>query len=579
MARVNNFNYLMRGCLGALILSGCADIGYVITDPDPTYPDDSYPDSTVGPTTNSAPTTTDAGQTTSDGALTTTGLEVTSDVTLEPDPTTGVIPTTAVTTGDGVDTDTDTDTASIPAECGNGVIEADESCDDGNQDVGDGCEPDCTLTPVCGNGSVESGEVCDDGNVVDGDECSADCQVSMLALCGDGTVQGDEQCDDGNLDPTDGCEPDCTFTPGICGDGVINFGEQCDDGNVIDGDGCEGDCTVPVVCLAPVDYVVCDEGLDLADKTDPLVIEKALGICNDQGDNSVLTANFTLGSDGDAAWQVARGFGTFKFDHDADPNTPDELFYRPREGDSLLILSTGTIAAPDPEGVVVEVANSQVVNGDNGNDDSDELPPPFAHEVGSSGGMGGTPFLGCDGSHDCSDTLAADWQALPDPNDAVWFTLHTGVPAGVFGYKFDLVFCSSEWPASLGKPENDVVIAWQTDPTPDGYTGNAAHLPNPNDAAAARPLTLSTLHPHFLGPGFVFAEPQLAGTGFENHACSSWLQVRGGVQPGADLQLGFYLADRGDSERASVALLDNFRWDCAGCEPEAVDECGVATAP
>ncbi len=34
-----------------------------------------------------------------------------------------------------------------------------------------------TPTPECGNGIVETGEVCDDGNTVDGDCCSADCML------------------------------------------------------------------------------------------------------------------------------------------------------------------------------------------------------------------------------------------------------------------------------------------------------------------------------------------------------------------------------------------------------------------
>jgi cysteine-rich repeat protein len=46
-----------------------------------------------------------------------------------------------------------------PAECGNGVQEQGEECDDGNATDGDGCEADCTL-PACGNGIVDPGEVC-----------------------------------------------------------------------------------------------------------------------------------------------------------------------------------------------------------------------------------------------------------------------------------------------------------------------------------------------------------------------------------------------------------------------------------
>ena len=60
--------------------------------------------------------------------------------------------------------------------CGNGQVDDGEECDDGNAVLGDGCEPDCTLTPsVCGDLSVDEGESCDDGNTVGGDGCSAVC--------------------------------------------------------------------------------------------------------------------------------------------------------------------------------------------------------------------------------------------------------------------------------------------------------------------------------------------------------------------------------------------------------------------
>ena len=568
--------------LGIVALTGCPDIGYVYTDPDPSSPgpyDTGYVSTYVTSleTEPTDPTTTSVtGVTTTSASITIepdTSLSDFTDSLSEPLPTTGLM-----TDSEGVDTDvsaTEVDTTGVLMVCGNGVVEGLEACDDGNQDAGDGCELDCTLTPVCGNGVLENGEVCDDGNTEDADECSADCLVATpLQVCGNGVVEGLEACDDGNDVGGDGCEVDCTLTPSDCGNTVVEGLEQCDDGNDVDDDGCKNDCTLPVPCGAPVAYAVCDEGLDLVDKSDPTIAQRAFGVCNGEADDSVVISDFVLSSSNGAGWQVARGFGSFTYDDDADPNTPDRRFYAPREGDALLVLSTGTIAAPDGDGVVVEAVDSQVGNGDNGNDDIDELPAPFAHEVGSDGGVGGTPFLGCDGVHDCSDTLAADWQALPNPDDAVWFTFHTSVPTGVTGYSFAMAFCSSEWPASLGKPENDVVIAWQSN-TEGDYTGNVAHLPDPNDPDAARPLTLSTLHPHFLGPGFVFAEPQLAGTGFEQHACSTWLTVRGGAPPGTGLDIGFYLADRGDSLRASVVLLDNFRWDCAGCEPSAVDECGV----
>src|SRR5207244_11859901 len=57
------------------------------------------------------------------------------------------------------------------------------------------------LTPVgnCGNGVVDPGEQCDDGNTVSGDGCSASCR---LEACGNGILDPGEQCDDGDRKST-----------------------------------------------------------------------------------------------------------------------------------------------------------------------------------------------------------------------------------------------------------------------------------------------------------------------------------------------------------------------------------------
>jgi cysteine-rich repeat protein len=64
------------------------------------------------------------------------------------------------------------------AVCGNGVIEAGETCDDGNTLACDGCSPTCQ-TEGCGNGVIECGEECDDGasNGAPGDPCDATCHA------------------------------------------------------------------------------------------------------------------------------------------------------------------------------------------------------------------------------------------------------------------------------------------------------------------------------------------------------------------------------------------------------------------
>jgi uncharacterized repeat protein (TIGR01451 family) len=164
----------------------------------------------------------------------------------------------------------------VVPECGDGIIDDGEECDDGenNSDTDpDACRTDCTL-PFCGDGVLDpgNGEECDDGNNVDGDGCSATCQDEF---CGDGIIQFPEECDDGDLnsdtDP-DACRTDCTFPicgdetidsgetcepPGqpagpngntcrvdctVCGDQVIDSGEDCDDGNNVNDDTCSNAC-------------------------------------------------------------------------------------------------------------------------------------------------------------------------------------------------------------------------------------------------------------------------------------------------------------------------------------------------
>jgi len=64
----------------------------------------------------------------------------------------------------------------VPASCGDGVLDAGEGCDDGDQLSGDGCSSACRVE-FCGDGVVQPGlgEDCDDGNATSGDGCSSSC--------------------------------------------------------------------------------------------------------------------------------------------------------------------------------------------------------------------------------------------------------------------------------------------------------------------------------------------------------------------------------------------------------------------
>ncbi len=164
--------------------------------------------------------------------------------------------------------------------CGDGVLDDDEACDDGNKDSGDGCGSNCRyLEPgyvcpdagqpcrqiaKCGDGIAVFPEQCDDGGLVDGDGCSDICKFEIgfkcsgspstctPTTCGDAMPEGAETCDDSNALPFDGCSERCQGEPlctengctSTCGDGLKIGTEECDDGNAINSDGCSSTCSI-----------------------------------------------------------------------------------------------------------------------------------------------------------------------------------------------------------------------------------------------------------------------------------------------------------------------------------------------
>ncbi len=135
---------------------------------------------------------------------------------------------------------------SCVAICGDGIVLGAENCDDAEavpQD-GDGCSNSCRIEPGhgctgqpsactmrdCGNGVIDGDESCDEGirNGVyygDGSGCTTfctrepDCRAGgvdgCVSDCGDGMRVDPEECDDGNTAENDGCSSSCVIEPGF----------------------------------------------------------------------------------------------------------------------------------------------------------------------------------------------------------------------------------------------------------------------------------------------------------------------------------------------------------------------------
>jgi cysteine-rich repeat protein len=124
--------------------------------------------------------------------------------------------------------------------CGNGSLDGEEACDDGNIQPGDGCNSTCDSDETCGNGEVDEdeGELCDDGNNAPLDGCSSDCM--SREGCGNGTLDEHEQCDDGDDTSGDGCSKNCTIEE--CGNDKVDAGEDCDGTDTLEGKICSPLC-------------------------------------------------------------------------------------------------------------------------------------------------------------------------------------------------------------------------------------------------------------------------------------------------------------------------------------------------
>ena len=309
-------------------------------------------------------------------------------------------------------------------------------------------------------------------------------------------------------------------------------------------------------CEAPDGHSVCDSD------GDPFHV-LGLGCPGSPFDSTpVVMESFT--SPAPEAWQAVREYGNAAF--------------TATEGGMLLVLTNGNLPPADGSGTLrIPLGQTNAPDGGNGNPDGVDLPGPITPTSGSDG----TPFAGCDGVGDCSETLPGPWQAGGPANDLVWFSFDVTVPPGTFGYRVDLAWFSAEFPRQVGNV-NDLFVWWQSS---EAYTGNMAVF----DGAE---LSATGVSAFIVEDGVVGDTAPLVDTGYQGTEAGScmfpggayancphgggtgWLVLDGPAHPGETLSTTVALFDLGSDDLDTTALIDNWRWNCDGCTPGV--SCGLA---
>jgi hypothetical protein len=233
--------------------------------------------------------------------------------------------------------------------------------------------------------------------------------------------------------------------------------------------------------------------------------------------------------------------------------------YEVREGEKLLILSTGTAAhVPLNHEQLAALADCDEQDFCPSTDFAQELanlPAPLTVEpVDDTLTCVDDPALV--GTGDCSNSLFAQWSACGGGCE-VWdyAELRVGltVPDHTYGLAFDFAFMTVEWPSFVGGGFNDMFVAWLES---ESWTGNVSF----DDTGS--PVTVNAGFTDYTGD-----DDELQGFAMQGHAGTRWLTTAFGLTPGESIQLVLAVFDLSDGSHDSVVLLDSFRWTCTGTPP------------
>lgn len=242
------------------------------------------------------------------------------------------------------------------------------------------------------------------------------------------------------------------------------------------------------------------------------------------------------------------------------------------ETDAVLVLSTGLLPEPGPQGEVwLAPSAAEMSAADNGNPDGAALPGTMVATPASA-----TPFVDCDGVGDCSGTLAT---AFGDrANDLVWLTFDVTAPSGARGYALRVGFLSAAYPEDLSADVSDLFVWWHESADFVGNLATWQGAPATVAGLGPRMHEFSGEHPLLLRTGMDGTTGEPCDVDGQSVDCpigaaTGWMELRGPAEPGETIHIVAALLDQSAQPRDTVVVLDGFEWTCETCE--AGLDCGL----
>ncbi len=247
--------------------------------------------------------------------------------------------------------------------------------------------------------------------------------------------------------------------------------------------------------------------------------------------------------------------------HEGPVGTYEPAPFPPREGEKILILSSGISS----DLLIPNYFATADVNGyvDNG---SSTLPEPLVPmNVSDTKSCAEDPGLIGDG--DCSNTIEEQWTQGNGANDYAELRITTKVPLNTTGFSYDFAFLSTEYPDYYQSQFNDMYIAWLES---EQWTGNVSFDESGNPISLNAGFLDYKDAPNPVDCPPPCQAPELQGTAMVGHAATKWLTTSASVSPQEDITLVFAVFDLSDGALDTFILLDNWLWNCGGGPPVTV---------